>query len=203
MNNEFYPFQKKSIMKAISLINELPFMETETTEFTMTDAILKMIDAATLMGYHYSLNELTYTISMSDLPEILYQYIKWIITTKNYHSTMYDFEKYCNLFDFHINEKSNTKIKNTISKSEYLYVIVQHLDTGKIDTMELKINEKRNYSKTQSIEEYIVSNQQISQMTIPSAVIGMNNKINNVTYIYITNDSNKYNKFIFEWYLTH
>ena len=103
MNNEFYPFQKKSIMKAISLINELPFMETETTEFTMADAILKMIDAATLMGYHYSLNELTYTISMSDLPEILYQYIKWIITTKNYHSTMYDFEKYCNLFDFHIN----------------------------------------------------------------------------------------------------
>lgn len=203
MNNEFYPFQKKSIMKAISLINELPFMDTETTEFTMADAILKMIDAATLMGYHYSLNELTYTISMSDLPEILYQYIKWIITTRNYCSTMYDFEKYCNLFDFHINEKSNTKIKNTISKSECLYVIVQHLDTGKIDTMELKINEKRNYSKTQSIEEYIVSNQQISQMTIPSAVIGMNNKINNMTYIYITNDSNKYNKFIFEWYLTH
>ena len=203
MNNEFYPFQKKSIMKAISLINELPFMETETTEFTMTDAILKMIDAATLMGYHYSLNELTYTISMSDLPEILYQYIKWIITTKNYHSTMYDFEKYCNLFDFHINEKSDTEIKNKISKPEYLYVIVQHLDTGKIDTMELKINEKRNYSTTQSIEEYIVSNQQISQMTIPSAVIGMNNKINNVTYIYITNDSDKYNKFIFEWYLTH
>lgn len=203
MNNEFYPFQKKSIMKAISLINELPFMETETTEFTMADAILKMIDAATLMGYHYSLNELTYTISMSDLPEILYQYIKWIITTKNYHSTMYDFEKYCNLFDFHINEKSDTEIKNKISKPEYLYVIVQHLDTGKIDTMELKINEKRNYSTTQSIEEYIVSNQQISQMTIPSAVIGMNNKINNVTYIYITNDSDKYNKFIFEWYLTH
>lgn len=203
MNNEFYPFQKKSIMKAISLINELPFMETETTEFTMADAILKMIDAATLMGYHYSLNELTYTISMSDLPEILYQYIKWIITTKNYHSTMYDFEKYCNLFDFHINEKSDTEIKNKISKPEYLYVIVQHLDTGKIDTMELKINEKRNYSTTQSIEEYIVSNQQISQMTIPSAVIGMNNKINNMTYIYITNDSNKYNKFIFEWYLTH
>lgn len=203
MNNEFYPFQKKSIMKAISLINELPFMETETTEFTMADAILKMIDAATLMGYHYSLNELTYTISMSDLPEILYQYIKWIITTKNYHGTMYDFEKYCNLFDFHINEKSDTEIKNKISKPEYLYVIVQHLDTGKIDTMELKINEKRNYSTTQSIEEYIVSNQQISQMTIPSAVIGMNNKINNVTYIYITNDSDKYNKFIFEWYLTH
>lgn len=203
MNNEFYPFQKKSIMKAISLINELPFMETETTEFTMTDAILKMIDAATLMGYHYSLNELTYTISMSDLPEILYQYIKWIITTKNYHGTIYDFEKYCNLFDFHINEKSDTEIKNKISKPEYLYVIVQHLDTGKIDTMELKINEKRNYSTTQSIEEYIVSNQQISQMTIPSAVIGMNNKINNVTYIYITNDSDKYNKFIFEWYLTH
>lgn len=203
MNNEFYPFQKKSIMKAISLINELPFMKTETTEFTMTDAILKMIDAATLMGYHYSLNELTYTISMSDLPEILYQYIKWIITTKNYHSTMYDFEKYCNLFDFHINEKSDTEIKNKISKPEYLYVIVQHLDTGKIDTMELKINEKRNYSTTQSIEEYIVSNQQISQMTIPSAIIGMNNKINNMTYIYITNDSDKYNKFIFEWYLTH
>lgn len=203
MNSDFYPFQKKSIMKAISLINELPFMETETTEFTMADAILKMIDAATLMGYHYSLNELTYTISMSDLPEILYQYIKWIITTKNYHGTMYDFEKYCNLFDFHINEKSNTEIKNKISKPEYLYVIVQHLDTGKIDTMELKINEKRNYSTTQSIEEYIVSNQQISQMTIPSAVIGMNNKINNVTYIYITNDSDKYNKFIFEWYLTH
>lgn len=190
-------------MKAISLINELPFMETETTDFTMADAILKMIDAATLMGYHYNSNELIYTSSIRDLPEILYQYIKWIITTKNYHSTMYDFEKYCNLFDFHINEKSNTKIKNTISKSEYLYVIVQHLDTGKIDTMELKINEKQNYSKTQSIEEYIVSNQQISQMTIPSAVIGMNNKINNVTYIYITNDSNKYNKFIFEWYLTH
>ena len=203
MNNEFYTFQKKSIMKAISLINELPFMETETTEFTMADAILKMIDAATLMGYHYSLNELAYTISMSDLPEILYQYIKWIITTKNYHGTMYDFEKYCNLFDFHINEKSDTEIKNKISKPEYLYVIVQHLDTGKIDTMELKINEKRNYSTTQSIEEYIVSNQQISQMTIPSAVIGMNNKINNVTYIYITNDSDKYNKFIFEWYLTH
>ena len=203
MNNEFYPFQKKSIMKAISLINELPFMETETTEFTMADAMLKMIDAATLMGYHYSLNELTYTISMSDLPEILYQYIKWIITTKNYHGTMYDFEKYCNLFDFHINEKSDTEIKNKISKSEYLYVIVQHLDTGKIDTMELKINEKRNYSTTQSIEEYIVSNQQISQMTIPSAIIGMNNKINDVTYIYITTDSDKYNKFIFEWYLTH
>lgn len=203
MNSDFYPFQKKSIMKAISLINELPFIETETTEFTMADAILKMIDAATLMGYHYSLNELTYTISMSDLPEILYQYIKWIIITKNYHGTMYDFEKYCNLFDFHINEKSDTEIKNKISKPEYLYVIVQHLDTGKIDTMELKINEKRNYSTTQSIEEYIVSNQQISQMTIPSAVIGMNNKINNVTYIYITNDSDKYNKFIFEWYLTH
>ena len=203
MNNEFYTFQKKYIMKAISLINELPFMETETTEFTMADAILKMIDAATLMGYHYSLNELTYTISMSDLPEILYQYIKWIITTKNYHGTMYDFEKYCNLFDFHINEKSDTEIKNKISKSEYLYVIVQHLDTGKIDTMELKINEKRNYSTTQSIEEYIVSNQQISQMTIPSAIIGMNNKINDVTYIYITTDSDKYNKFIFEWYLTH
>lgn len=203
MINEFYPFQKKSIMKAISLINELPFMETETTEFTMADAILKMIDAATLMGYHYSLNELTYTISMSDLPEILYQYIKWIITTKNYHGTMYDFEKYCNLFDFHINEKSDTEIKNKISKPEYLYIIVQHLDSGKIDTMELKINEKRNYSATPFIEEYIVSNQQISQMTIPSAVIGMNNKINNVTYIYITNNSDKYNKFIFEWYLTH
>lgn len=203
MNNEFYPFQKKSIMKAISLINELPFMETETTEFTMADAILKMIDAATLMGYHYSLNELTYTSSIRDLPEILYQYIKWIITTKNYHSTMYDFEKYCDLFDFHINEKSDNEIKNTISKSEYLYVIVQHLDTGKIDTMELKINEKRNYSTTQFIEEYVVSNQQISQLTIPSAIIGMNNKINNVTYIYITNNSDEYNKFIFEWYLTH
>ena len=203
MNNEFYPFQKKSIMKAISLINELPFMETETTEFTMADAILKMIDAATLMGYHYSLNELTYTISMSDLPEILYQYIKWIITTKNYHGTMYDFEKYCNLFDFHINEKSDTEIKNKIPKPEYLYVIVQHLDSGKIDTMELKINEKRNYSATPFIEEYVVSNQQISQMTIPSAIVGMNNKINNVTYIYITNNSDKYNKFIFEWYLTH
>lgn len=203
MNNEFYPFQKKSIMKAISLINELPFMETETIEFTMADAILKMIDAATLMGYHYSLNELTYTISMSDLPEILYQYIKWIITTKNYHATMYDFEKYCNLFDFHINEKSDTEIKNKISKPEYLYVIVQHLDTGEIDTMELKINEKRNYSATPFIEEYVVSNQQISQMTIPSAIIGMNNKINDVTYIYITTDSDKYNKFIFEWYLTH
>lgn len=203
MNNEFYPFQKKSIMKAISLINELPFMETETTEFTMTDAILKMIDAATLMGYHYSLNELTYTISMSDLPEILYQYIKWIITTKNYHGTMYDFEKYCNLFDFHINEKSDTEIKSKISKPEYLYVIVQHLDTNKLDTMVLEINEKRNYSATPFIEEYVVSNQQISQMTIPSAIVGMNNKINHVTYIYITNNSDKYNKFIFEWYLTH
>lgn len=203
MNNEFYPFQKKSIMKAISLINELPFMETETTEFTMADAILKMIDAATLMGYHYSLNELTYTISMSDLPEILYQYIKWIITTKNYHSTMYDFEKYCDLFDFHINEKSDNEMKDEINNSEYLYIIVQHLDTGKIDTMELKINEKRNYSTTQFIEEYVVSNQQISQLTIPSAIIGMNNKINNVTYIYITNNSDEYNKFIFEWYLTH
>lgn len=203
MNNEFYPFQKKSIMKAISLINELPFMETETTDFTMTDAILKMIDAATLMGYHYSLNELTYTISMSDLPEILYQYIKWIITTKNYHSTMYDFEKYCDLFDFHINEKSDNEMKDEINNSEYLYIIVQHLDTGKIDTMELKINEKRNYSTTQFIEEYVVSNQQISQLTIPSAIIGMNNKINNVTYIYITNNSDEYNKFIFEWYLTH